>query len=213
MACADMFTLSVIGKSGHGAVPHKSVDPIFVSGHVITALQGIVSRQVDATDSVVMSICTIHGGKGSTTIPDKVEMRGTVRLFDPAVRERMPSMMEEIVRGVTSAFGARYDFSYIRGYPATINDEKFAELARSAAEQILGAENVRHLSRPRMPSEDFSYFLEKVPGAFAVLGARLADRLPTPQHSAECVMDEGALEAGIKVHVAVALKYLGVNKM
>ncbi len=211
MACADMFSLSIIGKGGHAAAPHKSVDPIFVSGHVITALQGLVSRQVDATDSVVLSICTIHGGKGPTTIPDRVEMSGTVRLFDPAIRERMPSMMEQIIGGVTSAFGARYDLSYLHGYPATINDPDFTRLVRSAAEEILGDKNVRHLTRQRMPSEDFSYFLEKVPGAFAILGAKPPDRAPSPQHSAECIMDETALEAGIKVHAAVALKYLGAK--
>jgi amidohydrolase len=211
MACADMFTLSLIGRGGHGAVPHKSIDPIFVSGHVITALQGLVSRQVDATDSVVLSICAIHAGKGLTTIPDKVEMGGTVRLFDPAIRDRIPSMMEEIIKGVTSAFGATYELNYIKGYPATVNDPDFTKLARSAAGDILGAQNVRHLGRPRMPSEDFSYFLERVPGAFAILGARPADRAPTPQHSAESIIDETALEAGVKVHATIALKYLGVE--
>jgi amidohydrolase len=209
MACADVFTLSIIGRGGHGAVPHKSADPIFISGHVITALQGLASRQIDATEPVVISICTIHGGTAVNIIPDSVEMSGTVRSFDSDVRDRLPSMMEEIIRGVTTAFGARYDFNYIRGYPATLNDPQFTQMVRSAAGRILGRKNVRQLGRPRMPSEDFSYFLEKVPGAFAILGARPPEGEPLPPHNAGCVIDEAALEAGVKVHAAVALSYLG----
>ncbi len=208
MACADMFTLTIIGKGGHGAVPHAAVDPIFVSGHVITALQGISSRQVSALDSVVLSICTIRAGEGMTIIPQTVEMGGTVRLFNPDLRAKMPSMMEEIVRGVTSAFGAKYDLGYIHGYPATVNDPGFTKLALSAAEAALGSENVRTLKNPRMPSEDFSYFLEKVPGAFATLGARPAGKEPAPSHSPLCDIDEDALKAGVRIHAAVALKYL-----
>lgn len=209
MACADLFTLTIIGRGGHGAMPHTAVDPVFVSGHVITALQGIRSRQVGATDSVVLSICTISAGEGMTIIPDTVEMGGTVRMFNPALRKKMPSMMEEIIRGVTSAFGAKYDLNYIHGYPATVNDPEFTTLALSAAEAALGSENVRRLEHPRMPSEDFSFFLERVPGAFAILGARPPDKEPAPSHSPLSDIDEEALKAGLKVHAAVALKYLG----
>ncbi len=208
MACADLFTLSIIGKGGHGAVPHISVDPIFVSGHVITALQGIASRRVSALEPVVVSICTIRAGDGMTIIPDTVDMGGTVRSFDAGIRKKMPSMMEEIIRGVTSAFGASYDLRYIHGYPATVNDPEFTATAISAAQAVLGSDNVRRLERPRMPSEDFSFFLEKVPGAFAIMGARPSDKEPAPSHSAACDIDEAALEAGVKVHAAVALKYL-----
>ena len=210
MACADLFSLTIIGKGGHGAMPHTTVDPIFVSAHVITALQGIRSRQVSALDSVVLSICTISTSEGMTIIPDTVEMGGTVRLFNPDLRKEMSSKMEKVIEGVTSAFGAQYDLSYIHGYPATINDPDFAELAIAAAEDALGVENVRRLKDPRMPSEDFSFFLEKVPGAFAMLGARPPDKEPAPPHSSITDIDEGALAEGAKVHAAVALRYLGV---
>ena len=209
MACADMFTVSILGKGGHGAVPHRTVDPIFVAAHVITALQGITSRRVNAMDAVVLSVCAIHAGEGMTIIPDNAEMGGTVRLFDSALRKKMPSMMEETIRGVTAAFGATYGFRYIHGYPATVNDPEFTALACSAARAILGSENVRKLQRPRMPSEDFSYFLERVPGTFAILGARPRRKEPAPSHSAVCDIDEGALEAGVKTHAAVAVSYLG----
>ncbi len=209
MACADIFTISVIGKGGHGAMPHSSIDPILVSGHLITALQGIASRRISAMDSVVLSICTIRAGDGMTIIPDNVEMGGTVRSFDPGIRKKMPLMMEEIIGGVTSAFGASYDFRYIHGYPATVNDPAFTELAISAAQAVLGEENVRRLERPRMPSEDFSFFLEKVPGAFAILGARPRNKEPAPSHNAACDIEESALEAGVKLHAAVAVSYLG----
>ena len=211
MACADMFSLTIIGKGGHGAVPHVTIDPILVAGHVITALQGIASRKINAMDPVILSICTIRGGVGNTIIPDTVEMGGTVRLFDAGIRDRMPSMMEEVIRGVTSAFGAAYRFDYIRGYPATVNDAGFTALVRAAACEILGADNVRELATPRMPSEDFSYFLERVPGTFALLGARPPDREPAPSHSAVFDIDENALRAGVMIHAAVALSYLGID--
>jgi amidohydrolase len=209
MACADLFTLSIIGRGGHGAVPHRAVDPIFVAGHVITALQGIASRRVNALDWVVVSVCTLRAGEGLTIIPDTVEMGGTVRTFDPEVRQQMPVLMEEIIEGVTKAFGAGYDLRYIRGYPATVNDPEFTEMAMSAVEAVLGSDKVHRLERPRMPSEDFSFFLEKTPGAFAILGARPGDKEPAPPHSARCDIDEAALEAGVKAHAAVALRFLG----
>lgn len=211
MACADMFTLSIIGRGGHGAVPHACVDPIFVSGHVITALQGIASRQVSAMDAVILSICTIHGGTGNTIIPDSVDMGGTVRLFEPAIRRKIPAMMEETIRGVTLAFGAEYSFNYLHGYPATINNPDFTEIVESAVRKTLGDDAVHELARPRMPSEDFSYFLEKVPGAFAILGAKPDDKKPVPAHNAAFDIDENALKAGVMMHAAVALSYLGVD--
>jgi amidohydrolase len=211
MACADMFSLTIIGKGGHGAVPHVTIDPILVAGHVITALQGIASRKINAMEPAVLSICTIRGGTGNTIIPDTVEMGGTVRLFDASVRDRIPSMMEEIIRGVTSAFGASYRFNYYHGYPATVNDPGFTGLVRSAAGEILGVDNVRELATPRMPSEDFSYFLERIPGTFALLGARPTEGEPFPSHSAAFTIDENALKTGVMIHVAVALRYLGVK--
>jgi amidohydrolase len=211
MACADIFTLSIVGKGGHGAMPHRSVDPILVAGHVITALQSLASRKIDPTEPVVVSICTIHAGTALNIIPDRVEMGGTVRLFDPGLRERMPSLMREIIEGVTRAFGAKFELDYIRGYPATINDPGFVDLVQSCGAAILGAHNIRILERPRMPSEDFSFFLEKVPGAFAILGARPADREALPSHNAATTIDEAALEAGVKMHAAVALAYLGAR--
>jgi len=211
MACADLFNLMIVGKGGHGAMPHTTVDPVFVSAHVITALQGISSRQVSAADSVVLSICTVRTSEGMTIIPDTVELGGTVRLFNPDLREKMPAMMEKIVKGVTSAFGAQYTFDYIHGYPATVNDPDFAELALSAAEDALGNENVRRLKNPRMPSEDFSFFLERVPGTFALLGAAPPDKEPAPSHSPTTDIDETALAAGASVHAAVALRYLGIS--
>jgi amidohydrolase len=211
MACADIFTITIIGRGGHGAVPQLSIDPIFVSGHIITALQGIASRKISALDSVVLSICRIHAGESMSVIPDTVEMGGTVRLFDPRIREAIPSMMEEVIRGVTSAFGAKYSFDYIRGWPATINDAAFTKLVESAVQHILGHDRVHHIAKPAMPSEDFSFFLEKVPGAFALLGAKPAGKEAVPPHNPAFDIDENALKAGVMINAAVALRYLGAD--
>jgi amidohydrolase len=210
MACADIFSISIIGKGGHAAMPHRSVDPIVVAGHVITALQSIASRKTDPVESVVLSICTIRAGTAMTIIPDRAEMGGTVRLFDPRLRERMPALMEEIIGGVTAAFGASFEFNYTRGYPATINDPEFAAMVLECGKRQLGERNVHTLAGPRMPSEDFSFFLEKVPGTFAILGARPRDREPLPSHNPATTIDETALETGVKIHAAVALAYLGM---
>jgi amidohydrolase len=209
MACADIFSISIIGKGGHAAMPHRSVDPILVAGHIVTALQSIASRKTDPVESIVVSVCTIHAGTAMTVIPDRVEMGGTVRLFDPGLRDQIPALMEEIIRGVAAAFGASYEFNYARGYPATINDPEFAAMVLDCGKKLLGQQNVHTLTRPRMPSEDFSFFLEKVPGAFAILGARPRDREPLPSHNPATTIDETALETGVKIHAAVALAYLG----
>ncbi len=209
MAGADLFTIAVVGKGGHGAMPHKSIDPIPVAGHLIAALQDVVSRKIDPVDSIVLSICTLRAGTAMTIIPDRVDMGGTVRLFEPSIRERMPGLMEEIVRGITSAFGATYEFNYIHGYPATINEPGFTKMVCSTAEKLLGEKNIHILARPRMPSEDFSFFLEKVPGAFAMLGAQPVNSPTCPTHSSTFTIDEAALEVGVKLHAAVALRYLG----
>lgn len=210
MACADIFSISIIGRGGHAAMPHRSVDPILVAGHVITALQSIASRKTDPVESIVVSICTVHAGTAITVIPDRVDMGGTVRLFDAHLRDRAPELMEEIISGVTAAFGASYEFNYTRGYPATINDPEFAAMVLEYGKKLLGEQNVHLFARPRMPSEDFSFFLERLPGAFAILGARPRDRDPLPSHNPATTIDESALETGVKVHVAVALAYLGM---
>ena len=168
MAAADSFTITVQGKGGHGAMPHQSVDPVVAASAMVTALQTLVSRNVDPNKSSVISVTKIHGGDAFNVIPDTVEMGGTVRYFDAEVGAQVRRRMQEVVDGVAAAHGASATMNYQKGYPATSNHVAETEFARQVAGEVLGVEAAE---QPLvMGSEDFSFFLEEKPGAYAFVG-------------------------------------------
>ncbi len=168
-AAADNIIVEIIGKGGHGAKPDMTVDPIMVSARVIDALQTLASREIDPLEPKVITIGSIHGGTAHNIIPDKVELKGTVRTMNPKTRENMEKNIERIISGITSAHRASYKFTYIYGYPVLVNDKSVTERVRSALEELIGKENVVE-AKPTMGGEDFAYYLQKVPGTFLVLG-------------------------------------------
>jgi amidohydrolase len=168
MAAADAFTITVQGKGGHGAMPSQTVDPVVVAAAMVTALQTLVSRNVDPTKTLVISVTKIHGGDAFNVIPDTVEMGGTVRYFDAEVGAMVRRRMQEIIDGVAAAHGASATMTYNEGYPPTANHVAETEFARAVAGEVLGAEAAE---QPLvMGSEDFSFFLEIKPGAYAFVG-------------------------------------------
>jgi amidohydrolase len=168
MAAADAFTITVQGKGGHGAMPSQTVDPVVVASAMVTALQTLVSRNVDPTKTLVLSVTKIHGGDAFNVIPDSVEMGGTVRYFDADVGAMVRRRMQEIIDGVAAAHGASATMTYNEGYPPTSNHVAETEFARAVAGEVLGAEAAE---QPLvMGSEDFSFFLEEKPGAYAFVG-------------------------------------------
>jgi amidohydrolase len=207
-ASSDTFKITVIGRGGHAAMPHRTVDPVAITGLLITALQQLVSRQLSPMQPAVVTIGSVHGGTKENVIPDHVTLAGTVRTFDPGIRKDIPRRMETMVKGITEAGGARYDLEYTFGYPVLINDSEMAAVARRAAERVVGAGNVVS-SEPAMAAEDFAYFLQKAPGAFASVGVGSPGKRDRPSsHSPRFVLDENGLPFGVAYYLSLVDLYL-----
>ncbi|MGI9372045.1 MAG: M20 aminoacylase family protein [Hyphomicrobiales bacterium] len=170
MAAADLFTIDIEAKGGHGAKPHMSNDPIIVGTHIVQALQTIVSRNADPLDSAVISVTTFKAGDTFNVIPHTAQLTGTCRSLSNEVRDLMETRMGEVVENVAAAFGAKATLHYKRNYPVTINHEEQTDFAVSIAREISGDERVRDDTPPVMGAEDFSFMLEARPGAFIFLG-------------------------------------------
>jgi amidohydrolase len=204
-AAADIFTAEVRGRGGHAAAPHKALDPIVVAAQVVTNLQHLVSRTVDPIKSAVVSVTQFHAGTAPNIVPEAVQLAGTVRTFDPEIRDAVRAGMERIFRGVTEAHGGTFTLDYEEGYAAVVNDPAAAALVAAAVRAELG-ENALIEVEPIMGGEDFSAYLEKAPGAFFWVGAGHEDAVP--HHHPRFTIDEAALRSGIAVFVRTALDYL-----
>jgi amidohydrolase len=172
MAAADRISIEITGKGGHGGHAYMTVDPVVVAAHIITAVQSIVSRNVRAVDSAVISLCAMQAGDLSafSVVPGKATLVGTVRSFNPVVQDLVERRLREVCTSVAQAFGATAELNYQRIYPATVNSAAEAQFAADVAEQLVGAERVdRHLD-PSMGAEDFSFMLQAKPGAYLRLG-------------------------------------------
>ncbi|MHC2257754.1 amidohydrolase [Bradyrhizobium embrapense] len=169
MASTDEVNINIEGLGGHAARPHKCIDSVMVGAQLITALQSIVSRNVDPLDSAVISICEFHAGNARNVIPQTAVLRGTVRTLTPEVRQLIEKRIGEVVKGVAQLTGARIDLDYKRGYPVTVNHAPQTEFATRIAKEVAGDGNV-HTMPPLMGGEDFSYMLEARPGAFIFCG-------------------------------------------
>ena len=210
-AASDSFELKIIGRGGHGAQPHRSVDPILTACQTVVALQAVHSRQVDPFDPLVVTIGAFHGGTKHNIIPESVTLQGTVRTHSDALWNQVPELLERTVAGVTSAYGARYQLDYRRGYPVLINDAAMAALATEAAVAAIGADQVDP-AKPGMGGEDFAYIARAVPACFGSLGVAPADR-PLEQcypvhHPRLLVADEGALPVGVAYYLSLVQRYL-----
>src|SRR5689334_5560712 len=172
MAAADRFEITIDGKGGHGAHPHAAIDPVLVAGHIITAAQSIVSRNVSPIDTAVVSICAMQAGNpgAMSVIPSHAKLVGTVRTFRPVTQDMIERRLGELIPAIASALGAHATLKYERVYPATINHDREATFAADVAEALVGKDNVVRNLDPSMGSEDFSFMLQAKPGAFARLG-------------------------------------------
>lgn len=168
MAAADSFRVTVRGHGGHAALPHQTVDPIVAASAMVSALQSLVSRETDPLKNLVVSVTRIHGGDAFNVIPDSIEFGGMIRYFDDEVGTNAKRRIEEILNGVAAAHRVTAEISLKSGYPATKNHAAETAFARQVASEILGAEATEQ--RPTMGSEDFSFFLNEKPGAYAFVG-------------------------------------------
>ena len=209
MAAPDVINIKIKGKGGHAAMPHQTIDAIATGAQVVTNLQHVVARGTDPLDNVVLSVTRFEGGTTHNVIPGTVEMEGTVRTLDPDVRERMPGIIERVIKGVTSAHGADYEFSYSRGYRPVVNDEGLIREVEETAKRVVGKENVERMP-PNMGGEDFSAYGQRAPAAFYLVGAgNEAEGITAPHHHPRFTIDEEALGIGLRMHLALVLKMLG----
>jgi hippurate hydrolase len=205
MAAADAFEMEIIGSGGHGAMPHLAADAVVIAAQVVTALQTVVSREVDPVEPAVLTVGEIGAGTAFNIIPEKARIGGTVRTLNPDLRRRIPGRMEAVARGIAKGMRGDANLDYIFSYPVTANDEGAACRALDVAEELFGGHSVLELSNPSMGAEDFAYFLEKVPGAFIWLGVgEDVSGLHTPQFA----FDEEILPRGSALLAALALEAL-----
>jgi amidohydrolase len=203
-ASSDSIEITIEGMGGHGAAPHLSIDPIYVAGAFIVAVQQVVSRQIDPIAPAVVTIGAVHAGTTHNVIPSRATLLGTVRAFDPDVRAKMAERIEQVLRGVCESSGATYDFTYLRRYPVTSNDAEQTRYVRALAEREIGERRV--VEAPKlMGAEDFSFFAERVPACFYTVGCNGGAASAFPHHHAKFDIDERALETGVRMMTALAL--------
>ena len=201
MASADMFDIKIKGIGGHGAAPQGTVDTIIVASHLVQALQTIVSRNTNPLESTVVTIGKINGGHNFNIIADEVNLSGTTRAYSEYNRDLIKSRMEEIILGIANTYNAEIIFDYRDGYPPTINHGKQSTLVLEAAQKVVGDKaGLPYLS---MGGEDFSYYLQKVPGCFFFVGsAPNGNKLfETPHHCSHFNMDERSLLVGPSIYL------------
>jgi hippurate hydrolase len=170
MSASDTAKITVRGRGGHAARPHLSVDPILIAGSLIMALQSVVSRNIDPTQTAIVTIGSVHAGKAANVIPESATLELSIRSFDADVRERLEQRIRALVTAQVESYGGEVTIEYDRGYPVLVNTSAETEFAREVAQELVGAERVIAPFPPVTGSEDFAYFLQRKPGCFLRLG-------------------------------------------
>ena len=204
MAAADAFEIEVRGRGGHGAMPHLAADAVAMAAYVVTALQTVVSREVDPVQPAVLSVGEINAGTAFNIIPETARLGGTVRTIDDGLRESMAGRIGEIAKGIARGMRGDAELDYRFSYPVTRNDAEAAKLALGVAAVLLGEDRAVELQNPSMGAEDFAFFLEELPGAYVWLGVGDVSGLHTPKFA----FDESILPQGAALLTAMALKAL-----
>jgi amidohydrolase len=204
-AGVDTFYATILGRGGHGSSPHKVVDPIYIAGHVILALHGIVSRRLDPAKPAVISIGSIHGGLADNVIPERVELCGTIRFMDPDVQKQIHAEIEQAL-GTARAMGGDYELRIEIGCPPMINDARINTLLRDVAADLIGAEHVLD-PELHMGAEDFGAFSELAPGAMFGLGCRIEGD-ERRAHDSHFDIDERCLPIGAAILAEAVLRLL-----
>jgi amidohydrolase len=205
MASADEFFIDIIGKGGHGGMPHRTIDSIVAGAALVTQLQSIVSRNVNPLEPAVLSVGTIQGGFAQNVIAERCRITGTVRAFDEETRHLIRRRIEEMTASVVSAYGAEAEIDYVMGYPPLVNHEgefgRFFEIAPQALGESVQVIRMEKL----MPAEDFAYYVKEIPGCFMFVGAGNPDKAAIyPHHHSKFDFDEDAMLHGMKLLIAMA---------
>lgn len=208
LAAGDTIRITVRGRGGHASAPHHALDPIMVAAEIALGLQLMVTRRIDVFDPAVLTIANITAGTTTNIIPETAFMQGTMRTLSESTREAMRANVRQVAEGIAAAHGASAEVEMEPGYPVTVNDAGFADHVTGLARDLIGPDDVAEMEAPIMGAEDFSYVLQRVPGAMAFLGASPPGIEPGagPQnHSNLVVFDEPAMAIGVALYAAVAL--------
>ena len=206
-SAADEIEIIIEGESGHGARPHQAIDAVWIAAQIITTLQQAISRTQNTLHPIVLSIGKIEGGRAPNVIADRVKMMGTVRSLHPDSHANLPQWIENIVKGVCQMYGARYQLDYRHGVPSVHNDEKLTQIIESATREAWGDESVQILPEPSLGAEDFSIYLDKVPGCMFRLGVGHGGEINYPLHHPKFEVDEDAIVTGVVTMAYAACKY------
>ncbi len=204
MASSDTVRITVTGKGGHASRPHLTIDPVVVACNLVVSLQTVVSRNIDPTQTAVVTVGTIHAGEAVNVIPEYAKLALSVRSFDPKVRDLLETRITKLARSIAEGFDAKIEIDYERGYPVVVNSEAETAFARTVAEELIGADKVATCNL--IPgSEDFAYFLEQKPGSFL----RLGNGLDSPiLHSAKYDFADASLTVGSAMWARLVERYL-----
>ena len=213
MASSDSMTITVKGKGGHGSAPHFTLDPVPVACEIVQALQTLVTRRVDVFDPGVITVTQIHTGTTSNVIPETAMINGTIRAVSERTRSLLHDGLRRVAEGIALAHGMEAEVDLHIGYDVTVNNEDRASFAADVATAVSGDRNVRMMDHPVMGAEDFSYVLNRVPGAMMFLGLMpegMDIMKAAPNHSNRAIYEETQMARGIAVYSSLALRHLGV---
>lgn len=228
-AAMDRFEFVIKGRGGHGALPHMTVDPILAGCQVVNAIQSIISRRINPLHSAVISVCSFNSGSSSNIIPEEAIIKGGIRSLDTETREKIPEMMQQMLKGIAQAMDVEYELKIEKLAPVLLNNRDVTEFFVKSAKQVIGDSNLIICSEPSMVSEDFSFYSQKVPSTYFRLGCGKVDRnlhdllcherserngyncenkLTHPLHSPSFNIDEGCILTGMELFAQFAVDYL-----
>ena len=211
MAAADTLSATIHGRGGHGAMPHDCIDPVPIACEIVTALQTYIARQVAVSDPAVLTIAKINAGTAHNVIPATADLLGTLRTLSEATRRKVQEAFVRIVEHIAAAHGATGEAKIDPGYPVTMNDPRATEMMRRCATTLGGEQGWRLMGAPMMVAEDFSYVLQKIPGAMAFIGVAPEGsdtRTNPPLHNTRMTIEEEVMARGVAMHCAVAEQFL-----
>lgn len=209
MASPSEFDITIKGKGGHAAEPHKAIDPILIGSILISLFQTIITREKSPIESALISVTSFNAGNTYNVIPDTAQIKGTVRTFDPALDKMISERMEALTASLTGSMGAGYAFSYKIGYPPVVNDARISKLIFDATSKLTDSSCILNNARPSMLAEDFAYYVQKIPGAIFNLGCKAPNTdIVHNLHSSKLCIDEDCICIGMQIMAQCALDFL-----
>ena len=212
MAAADLFSIKVKGKSGHGSMPHETIDAVVVASAIVMNLQHLVSRNTNPLDTLVVTVGKLTAGTRHNIIAGEALLEGTIRSFSDEVWKKIPEQIERVVQNTAAAYNAEAEIDLVRATPPLVNNQDISDILKASAEKLYGEEVVTKYEKTP-GGEDFAYFTQAVPGALAFVGIRNDEKgINSPHHNETFDMDEEALEMGANLYAQFAIDFLNLKK-